>query len=154
MSPITWWICSNIALEVGFSKVLGLAVIPYYFSVEDFPNSWLIYYDPWSYVISVGLRYLVNHVVSTKFAINISILLLYCVISNHLVTGSIIVTAFIFKFSSFPFPLMTQGPIIYTHSLFRGISSYSLAGSLPYFYLIVLYVDKCRNFLLPYIWSF
>ena len=84
-------------------------------------------------MISIGLVYIVKHVVSTKFAIDIAFLLSHCVISDHPVTGSIIVTAFRFKFYFFTFIIMTQGPIISTHSLFHVISSASLDGNLPYF---------------------
>ena len=44
--------------------------------------------DHWSYVIFIGIEYLINHIVSTKFAIDIAILSSYCVILNHPVTGS------------------------------------------------------------------
>ena len=44
---------------------------------------------------------------------------------------------------------MTWAPIITKQSLFHGISSANLAGNLTYFYLIILYVDKCHNYLLP-----
>ena len=54
-----------------------------------------------------------------------------------------------FKSYLFPFLLMTQGPIRYKHSLFHGISSASLAGNLPYFYLTVLYVGKYHILKLP-----
>ena len=84
-------------------------------------------------MISIGLGYLDSHVVSTKFVIYIALLSSYCVISNHPVTGSILVTAFIFIFYFCLFLCMAWGPIISTQSLFRGISSASLAGNLPYF---------------------
>ena len=129
----TWWICPNIVLELGFPEVLGLAVIPYYFPIRDFLNSWPINYYPWSYMISIGLGYLVNHVVYTKFDIVIALLLSYCVILDHPVTGSIMVMAFRFKFYFCPFIIMTYGPMIYTHILLHGISSSSLASNLPYF---------------------
>ena len=45
---------------------------------------------------------------------------------------------------------MVHGPIISTQSLFHGIASYSLAGHLPYFYLTVLYIGKCHNYLIPF----
>ena len=84
-------------------------------------------------MISVVIGYLVNHIVSTKFSIDIAPLFSYCVISNHPVTGSIMVTAFRSKFYFFPYLLMTYGPTIYTHCLFHDIYSASLAGNLPYF---------------------
>ena len=53
--------------------MLGLAVIPYSISIGDFLNSQNMNSYPWSYVISVGLGYLVNRVASTKFYIDIAI---------------------------------------------------------------------------------
>ena len=143
--PRIWQTLSNTALDMGFSEVIGLTVIPYYISIRDFLNLWLINSFPWSYLISIGIGYLDSHVVSTKFAIDIAHLSSYFAISNHPVTGLIIVTAFRYKFSFFPLLIMTQGTIIYTQILFRGISSDNLAGILPFFYLIVLHVDKCHK---------
>ena len=60
-------------------------------------------YDPWSYMISVVQGYLVNHLVSTKFMTVIARLLLYCLILDHPIAGSIVVTALNVKFSFFPF---------------------------------------------------
>ena len=54
-------------------------------------------------MISVGLGYLVNHEVLTKFAIDVAFLSLYSVISNYSVTGLIILTGFKIKFYLFPF---------------------------------------------------
>ena len=100
---ITWWICSNITLDMRFTEVLGLAVIPYSSSDRYFLNSRPINYFPWSYVIYISLGYLDRHIVSTKFAINISILSSYHITPNHPVTGSISVTNFRCKFSFLPF---------------------------------------------------
>ena len=83
--------------------MIGLAVIPYSVSLRDFMNSRPINSKPWSYVISIGLGYLVNHVVSTKFPVYIALLLSYCAIWNRHVTGYITITAFRCKFVSFPF---------------------------------------------------
>ena len=105
-------------------------------------------FNPWSYVISVCQWCLVKNVVSTKYVVDISRLSSYCIILNHPVTWLIILTSLIFKISSFLCIHITQVPIISTNSLFHGISSASLAGNLPFFYLIVLYVDKCHNWLL------
>ena len=55
-------------------------------------------YDPWSYVISVGQGYLVNHIVSTKFEIVIARLSFYFFISNHPVMVSIILMDLRFNF--------------------------------------------------------
>ena len=105
-------------------------------------------------MISVGLGYLDSHVVSTKFVIDIDFLSSFCAISNHTVTGSINVTYFRCKFSFFPFLLMKHCPIRSTYILFHGIYSANLAGNLPYFYLIILYVGKCHNYLLPSVYNF
>ena len=101
--PITAWIHYNIASEVEFNESLGLAIIPYWSLFRNFLKSWRINSDPWSFVIYVGIIYLVNHVVSAKFVIDISDLSLYCVILNHPVTESIMVTAFRYRFYFFPF---------------------------------------------------
>ena len=86
--------------------MLGLAVIPYYYSINDLMNSQPINSDPWSHVIYVGLVYLVNHVFSTKFAIDIDLLSSYCVISNHPVTEFIMVMTFRFNFFPRTFIIM------------------------------------------------
>ena len=143
---ITRWIRSNIALELGFSKVLGLEVILYSVSIRDFMKLWLINYDPWSCMIYIGLEYLDIHVFSTKFAIYLSLLSLYCAISNPPVTWSIIVTDFKCKFPFCLFLLVTQGLIIYTQSLFHGIYSDNVLLAIHHIlYLIVFYVFKCPN---------
>ena len=96
------WIISNIAFKNGLPNEIGLAIIPFFFQ-WGFPNSLPINSDPWSYVIYVGHGYLVIHLVSTKFTIVITSWSSYCVISNHPVTGFIIVTDFIFMSYLFPF---------------------------------------------------
>ena len=55
----------------------------------------------------MGIGCLVNYVVSIKLAIDIDLLSLYCVISNHPVEGSIMETPFGFTFSLFPFIVTT-----------------------------------------------
>ena len=77
--------------------MLGLVVILHYVPIGYLLISLPINYDPWSYMISIGLVYLVNHVVSTEFAIDIAVLSLYCVILNPPVAGYIVVTSFKFK---------------------------------------------------------
>ena len=129
----TWWIHSNIALDMGFPKVIGLAVILYSYSIKDFMSSWSINSFPWSWVISIGLGYLESHAVSTKFAIYMALLSLYCAISKHHIIGLIIVTHFKSEFYFLPFLPMIQGPIISTQVLFRHFSSANLSGSSPYF---------------------
>ena len=100
--PRTWLISSNIALEMGFPKSLGLEVILYSYSIRDFPNSRPINYSPWSNLMYIGLGYLDSHKVSTKLAIVIALLSSYSKTSNHPVTGSIILTAFRCKFYFLP----------------------------------------------------
>ena len=73
--------------------MLGLANITYYYSIIDLMNKRKISYDNWSFVISVGLGYLSNNLVPTKFVIDITRLFLYRVILNHPVIGLIILTA-------------------------------------------------------------
>ena len=112
--------------------MIGLAVIQYSSSIRNFLNSWPINYDSWSYMISIGLGYPFNHIVYTKFTIDIALFSSYWVILNHLVTGSMTVTAFRITFHFFPFLLRTQGTIISTPSLFHFISSGYLADNLPH----------------------
>ena len=57
-------------------------------------NSLPINSDSWEYVIYIGLGYLYSHLFSIDFDIGIALFLLCCIISNHPVIGSIIVTAF------------------------------------------------------------
>ena len=112
--------------------MLALAVILYYVSIRDFLNPRQMNYDPWSYVISIGLGYLC-HILSSKFVIDIALLSLYYVISNHPVTGSIIIPNFRCKFYFCIFLPIIWDNIRSTNSLFHGISSANLAGNLPYF---------------------
>ena len=101
---------------MGFTKVLGLAVSPYSVSIMDFLNSWPINYDPWSYVISIFLGYPLNHIISTKFAIDVALLLSYCVISNRPVTVPIMVTGLGLSFLSFPLFLLHRG-LLHIHKV-------------------------------------
>ena len=110
-----------------------MAIILYSILIGDFLNSLLMNSDPCSYMVSIDQVYLVNPLVSTEFVIDIIILSSYCVILNHLFTGSIIVKTFISTFSLFNFILMTCVKFRYTESLFHGIYSASLADNLPYF---------------------
>ena len=98
-----WWIRSKNAMDMGFTEVLGLTVIPYSSSIRDLIKLWPINPDHWSCVIYIGLGYLDIHVVSTNFTIDMDFYSSYCAIKTHPVTGSIIVTGFICKFISFPF---------------------------------------------------
>ena len=96
-----------------------------------FLNPWAINSDPYSYVISNGQRYLYNHIVSTKSAIIIYFLSQCCIISNHTVTGSIIVTGF--KVSiSFTFICIFMG-LLDLQRGFHDVLSAKLAGNLPFF---------------------
>ena len=134
---------------MGFPKVIGLAVILYSYSIKDFLSSWSINSFPWSWVFSIGLGYLESHVVSTKFAIYMALLSLYCAISNHHIIGSIIVTHFKSEFYLLPFLPMIQGTIISTQVLFHNFPQLNYLVVHHIFYLIVLNVDKCHNWLLP-----
>ena len=58
-------------------------IISYICSIKGFLKSLPMNYDPWSYIVYVGQVYMVNHVVSTKFAIFIARLSLYCIILKH-----------------------------------------------------------------------
>ena len=142
--PRTSWICSNIALGVEFPKVIGLSIIPYFSLIRYFINSLLINYYPLSYVISIGLGCIVNHIVSTKFVIDITHVSSYCVILNHPVIGSIMVAAIIFNFFIQLSYYYVENYYICTE-FFHAVSSDYLASDLPYFYLTVLYVGKCQN---------
>ena len=51
----TWKMRSNIVLKVGFLEVLGLAAIPCFFTIRGSLNSQPMNYDPFSYMISIGL---------------------------------------------------------------------------------------------------
>ena len=73
-------------------------------------------------MIYTGQGYLVNQLVYTKFAIVISFLSLYCVTSNHLVTGYIIVMDCKIN-GSFPLLNILFMPIRSTKSLFHNIFS-------------------------------
>ena len=84
-----------VAFSYGFPMESGLLLIPYTFSIKIILNLRPRNYLPWSYVISTGHGYWTSHVVSTKFAIFIALLLLYFVISSHPFMRSIIVTFFI-----------------------------------------------------------
>ena len=117
----TWWMCSNIALDMGFPKVLGLATILYSISIGYFLNSWPISYDPWSYVISIGQGCLVIHIVSTKFSKDISHLSSYFIILNDVVMELIpIMDSRIRSFFYLSLHIVWV-PIRYKHSLSRGI---------------------------------
>ena len=100
--PSDLCILSVVVFACGFPEESGLFLIPYSFSINLFLNLWPRNYPPRSYVISTGHGYRTSHVVSTKFTIAIAFLSLYYVISNHPVTGSIIVTYFKIR-GSFPF---------------------------------------------------
>ena len=70
--------------------------------------------------------------ISNKFTIDITSFSSYCVILNHLVTRSIMVTTFRFKFS-FYILILWRRSILDLHIFFHGISSASLASNLQYF---------------------
>ena len=128
--------CSFQLFWIGFNTI--------FFFNQIFLNSLPINYYPWLYMISIGERFGMPHIYA-NFAMVIAILLSYCIITNHPVTGFIIVTVFSIRFFLFPFLGMVQGPIRSTQSLFRGIYSDKLSVNLPFLYLTFLYVDKCHN---------
>ena len=99
--PSSLWILSTINFDWEVPGEYGLVLIPYSSSVKLFLNSWPMNYPPQLYVIYTGQEYLTNHIFSTKFSIIISFLSLYCINSNHLVTGLIILTYFNIN-NSFP----------------------------------------------------
>ena len=92
--PNTWFILSMVTFFCVFPGEAGLVLIPYSFFIKLFLNLWPRNYPPLSYVISTVHGYRTSYIVSTKFVIVIVFLLLYFVTSNHLVTGSIIVSSF------------------------------------------------------------
>ena len=138
--PSTWWICSNITLEVGSSKAHGLDIIPYSSSIRYFTNSLPINFGPWSYVISVSLGYIVNHVVSTNSAIDINHLFSHRVTSNHPVTWSIMVIDLELNFVFFSF-FLWHGDLLYLHIVYSVVSS-----QLPY--LVIYYIFYLNVFTL------
>ena len=120
-----------VVFACGFPEEAGFILIPYSCSINPLRNWWRSNLPPWSYVISTGYVYPTSNVVSTKFKIVIAFLSLYCIISNHLVTGYIIVMTFNI-IDSLPFIHILYPPTRSTHSLFHGIYSAKLAGSLLY----------------------
>ena len=90
--PINLCIISMMVPTCGFLGEYGLVLIPYWFYIKLHSNFSPRNSPPWSYTISTIHGYLTSYTVSTKFAITITFLLLYWVISNHPVSGSIIVT--------------------------------------------------------------
>ena len=141
--PRTWWIRSNYALEVRFPEVLGLAVILYSYSIRDFLDSLPINSDPWSYIISIGIGYLINHIVSTKFTIYIAIFSSYLIDPNHPVTGYIVVTYFRFKFSLCPFLFLMYGPYIYTEFVPRHVNVETMWGNISMYVIYLRYLSIC-----------
>ena len=101
----TWCILSIFRFVCGLPEEDSLVLFLYSFSIKLFLNSLPSNSPPWLYVISTGHRYRTSHVVSTKFVIVIAFLLLYFVISDHPVMGTIIVVAFNIRVS-FPFVLI------------------------------------------------
>ena len=65
--------------------------------------------------------------------------------------GSIIVTAFKI-IGSLPFIHILKGTVISTHSLFHGISSATLAGNSPYFF-VELFVRWHTSYFVTSFWA-
>ena len=129
-------------MEVGFIEVLGLAVIPYYLSIRDFLNLWPISFDPWSYVIYIGLGYPCIHVVSTKFALFCHYIALFqTILLQYQSLWRLLNLIFI----SLP-SLLWRGEKLYLHRVYSMVFL-----QLPYlviyhiFNLINYYVGECHN---------
>ena len=118
----------------GFPGECGSAFIPYCYSIILFWNLQLVNYSPRSNVMSIGHKYLANHVIYIKFTIVIYLLFLYWIIPNHTVMGYIIVADFNIK-DSFPFLHILRETIRYTQSLFQGILSTNLSENLLYLFV-------------------
>ena len=129
---MTWWILYNVEFSCGFAVVSHLALISYSFLIGSFLNTWHKNSFPRLYVIIVGRGYLHNHVCYTMFDIVEACLSLYCTISNHPVSGSIIVKDFIMRGSSWPSLLILYGHIISTDNMSHGMASAYLAVNFPY----------------------
>ena len=91
----TWCILYMVEFSCGFPGEAGLILIPHSCYIKLLLNSWPSNYPPRSYMISTGHGYWNSHVVSTKFAILIDFLSLYCNTTNHAITGSIVVRVLI-----------------------------------------------------------
>ena len=131
--PSTWYIISMVAPSCGFPGESGFVLISYSCSIKLLLNFSSRNYPPRSYVISTGHGYRTSLVVSTNFMITITFLLLYCVISNHPVTRSIVVTAFRIKGYLTFIPILL-GPMRSKNILSQGISSTSVAGNWLYLF--------------------
>ena len=129
---MTWWILSNIEFPCGFATVAHLALIPYSFLIGPFLNTWPWTSFPRSYVIILELGYLHTHFCYTRFDIVSAYLSLYRTISNHPVTGYIIVKAFSIRGSLWPSLIILYGLIRSTVNLSYGMVSTSLVGNFPY----------------------
>ena len=112
---------------------IWLSLNPLFLFYQVILNSWPSNYPNLPYEVSTGHGYWTSHVVFTKFTLIIPFLSMYCLISNHPVTGSIIVTNFNIRVS-FPLLHILDGPMRSTDNLFRGVFSDSLAGDLSCFY--------------------
>ena len=103
--------------------------------------------------IFIGVRgYLHNHVCSTRFYIISVCMSLYCTISNHPVSRSIIVKSYSMSASWWPFLLIIYRPIWSHHSLYCGMASASLGCSFPYLGFCFLFFWKVLNPLCEYVY--
>ena len=137
MFPRTWWIHSNIVLEVGFPELIFLGFIPYSLSISVLLKSLSINSDPFLCVIYIG------PLILNKFTINISRLSLYCV--SLIALGFKVISLNFYDTLGFKIFIWY---IRYTNSLFRAISSVALAGNLPYLTFCTLVIINIINFLL------
>ena len=126
---------SNIKFAWVFAVFSHLTIIPYSFSIQSLFNSWPRNSFSWSLVIIVGLWYLHNHVFSTTVSMLATCLSFYRTISNHQVAGSIIVSYFSMRGSSWPSLKILYRPIRSTNNMYHGMTSASLSSKLPYFKL-------------------
>ena len=97
-------------------------------------------------MISVDQGYLVRNVVSTKVMVVIIPQFLYCVVSNHTVTGSTTVATFTLRLSFFFFFVRCRD-LLDLYIVYSVVSLQLTELSMHcIFYLTALYADKCQNF--------
>ena len=125
---MTWWILSGIYFSWVFSAVTHLGFIPYSFLTKSFLNALLRGSLPQIYMIIVGLGYLNNQIWYTRFSIIATCLLLYHIISNYTVSGSIIVNSFSMNGSSWLFPLILYRIIRSTKNLSQVMNFACFSG--------------------------
>ena len=154
--PNTLCILSMVLFACELLEEADLVKVQYSCSIKLFLNLWPRNYPSWLYGISTGHEYRTSHIVSTKCAIVITLLSQYYVISNHPVMGSIIVNNFRIR-NYFPFLCTFYKIMISKHSSFHGVSSVSLEGNLPFFfidYFLLWYVSQLVTSFWTVFWCF